>query len=180
MAEETKTQKKTEKVITKEDKKTESSNEKKVAKTPEKKEVKKKKNTEAVVNGRNIPISNKQGKAIGKFIKNKTIEQAISDLTEVLKGKRAVPMVGEIGHKKGVSVASGSGKYPKKASEEFITLLKSLKANAQVKGVEKPIISLTMTNVARRPFGKFGRVQRKRAHVTIKVTEKINKKSNKK
>ena len=71
-----------------------------------------------------------------------------------------------------------SGRFPKNASEHFITLLKSLLANANNHDVEEPIITECIANFASRPFGRFGKVKRKRTHVKILAKEKklINKK----
>ena len=131
------------------------------------------KKDKAIVNGIGFPISAKYSVAICRFIKRKKIETAIEELEEVLKKKRAIPMRGEIPHQKGLKkFASGSGKYPKKATEQFIKILKNLQANANVNGLAEPIITTAIANFASRPFGKFGRWRRKRAHVKIIATEK--------
>jgi len=131
------------------------------------------KKEEVTINGTNLPISMKTGRELCKFVKWKTIDKAIEDLEQVSVKRKAVPMKGEFPHKKGMS----GGKYPKKAAENFIILLKSLKGNANNHGIENPIISFAMSNKASRPYGRFGRVQKKRSHVIIKA---INKKEKKK
>jgi len=137
----------------------------------EKKPVQEKpKKTEAVVNAHNLPISTKYSAAICKFIKNKKIEHAIADLEQVLVLKKAVPMKGEIPHRKGKGMMSG--RFPKKATENFIKLLKSLLANANHNSLENPILVEAVANIGSRPYGKFGRVRKKRTHVKIKVKEK--------
>lgn len=138
-----------------------------------KKEVSKPKKSEASVRGVGLPISTKKATGICKFIKGKTIENAISDLEQVLQKKKYVPIRGEIPHKKGPGkVASGSGSYPKKASENFIKLLKNLQTNANINGLDQPIITEAIANIASRPLGRFGRIKRKRTHVKIVVKEK--------
>lgn len=136
------------------------------------------KKTEAVVNGKSLDISTKTSAAVCKFIKGKSIQKAISDLEQVLVHKKVVPMKGEIAHKKGKGIYSGG--YPKKASESFILLLKSLQTNANVGGMEEPVIVEAMANMASRPYGKFGRVKKKRTHVKIKAREKKLAKGGKK
>lgn len=137
----------------------------------EKKPVQEKpKKTEAVVNAHNLPISTKYSAAICRFIKNKKIEDAIADLEQVLVLKKAVPMKGEIPHRKGKGIMSG--RFPKKATQNFIRLLKSLSANANHNGLENPILVEAVANIGSRPYGKFGRVRKKRTHVKIKVKEK--------
>ena len=80
-----------------------------------KKEIVKVKKTEAVVNGKSVPISTKYAVEICKFIKYKPIDVAINSLEQVLAHKKAVPMRGEYAHKKGKRMAGG--KYPKNAAE---------------------------------------------------------------
>jgi len=135
---------------------------------------------EATVAGENLPISTKYSASICRFIKNKKIENAISDLEDVLKQKKFVPMKGEYAHKKGKGkIASGAGKFPIKATEVFIKLLKSLQANSNYNEIENPVITEAVSNIGERPYGKFGTVRRKRTHVKITAKEKkmINKKS---
>ena len=138
-------------------------------KTEKKPEVKKPKKTEAVVNAKNLPVSTKDSAAICKFIKNKKIEDAIAELEQVLMLKKAVPMRGEIPHRKGRGMMSG--RFPKKASQNFIKLLKSLSANATYNGLEEPVIVEAVSNIGARPYGKFGWVRKKRTHVKLKVME---------
>jgi len=140
--------------------------------SPEKKEKPKiKKKTEAVVDARNIPVSTKVSAAICNMIKGKKITTAVRELEEVAKLKKAVPMSGEIPHRKG---KMGSGRYPIKAAKNFIVLLKSLSANANVNDIDEPIIVKAIANIASRPFGKFGRVRKKRTHIKIVAMNKIS------
>ena len=147
--------------------------EKKTEKKKEEKKPEKLKKTEAIIRGKSLAMSTKKSVAVCKFIKGKRIQKALSDLEQVLVHKKVVPMKGEIPHKKGKKISSGG--YPKKVVEHFIKLLKSLQANVDVNGVEDPIIIEAMANLASRPYGKFGRVRKKRTHVKIKVKEKKHK-----
>ena len=154
----------------------ESVSEEKPSKEEKKKPIQKKpvvKKTEAVVNALNCHVSTKQATAVCKFIKHKKIEKAITDLEQVLILKKVVPMKGEIPHRKGKGIMSG--RYPKNTSEEFIGLLKNLLANANANGLEEPIISEAVANIASRPFGS-GRTRKKRTHIKIKCIEKKLKK----
>jgi ribosomal protein L22 len=137
-------------------------------------EVKKVKKSKAIIRGLNVPISSKQSFAICKFIKHKNPERAVRELEEILLHKKALPMKGEIPHRKGNIM---SGRYPKNAIEAFVRLLKSLIANANE--ISNPIISEAHANFASRPYGRFGSVRKKRTNVTIVVTE-IKKMENKK
>jgi len=127
----------------------------------------------AVVNAKSLPISAKHAAAICRFIKGKTIEKAIENLEPVLILKKAIPMKGEIPHRKGKIM---SGRFPKKAVEHFIKLLKSLEANASVNEIDGPVIVEAISNLAQRPFGRGGRTKKKRTHVTVKCVEKKEKK----
>ncbi|MEK6925668.1 MAG: uL22 family ribosomal protein [Nanoarchaeota archaeon] len=138
---------------------------------PKEKAVKAKK-TEAVVRAENIPISTKDSISICRFIKGKTISKAIKDLELVILEKKAIPAIGEHPHKKGKRMSGGI--YAKKASKNFIILLKSLAANAS--DISDPIIVEAVPNIGKRPYGRFGRYRRKRTHICIKAKERKNEK----
>ena len=138
-------------------------------KLPQKKAVKK---DDVAVNAKGLHISTKYAIELCKFVKGKKIDRAIEDLELVIVKKKSVPMKGEIPHRKGPGGrGSGSGRYPKKASESFIMLLKSLRANANNHEVDDPVITEAVANIAQRPFARGGR-RRKRTHVTIKARER--------
>ena len=102
-------------------------------KKPEvKKEEEKPKKTEAIAKGSNLPISTKHSIAICRFIRGKDIDKSLEQLEQVINKKRAIPMKGEIPHRKGME----SGRYPIKATKVFVKLLKSLAANSSVNGLE--------------------------------------------
>ncbi len=150
----------------------------KVSKTEEpKKEVKKVEKkvvkTEAIINGKRLPISLKDSIAIGNFIKNKSIEDAIADLQMVLKKKKAVPIKGEFPHRKGKGMMSG--KFPINASSHFITLLKSLSSNCTNNGMDldKTRIVSVIPNKAPQQLHRFGSTKFKRTHVTI-ISKQMN------
>ena len=138
-----------------------------------KKEIPKIKKTEVSVKGVNLPISTKDSKFVCKFIVKKRIGDAIRDLEQVEIKKKAVPMKGEIPHRKGKKMASG--RFPKKAAKNFIILLKNLAANANEGNLDEPVIVEAMANMAARPYGRFGRTQKKRTHVKIIAKNKVQK-----
>lgn len=138
--------------------------------------VKKPKKSEAIVNGDNLAISTKQSAAICNFIKGKEIKKAIDDLEAVIILKKPVPMKGEIPHRKGKGMMSG--RFPVKASKNFIKLLKTLQGNAIYNSIENPIIVEAYANIGSRPYGRFGRHRKKRTHVKITAKE-VNKKQSK-
>jgi ribosomal protein L22 len=139
------------------------------------------KKTEAVINAKDLSIGRKHAVAICDFIRKKDIDVAIKDLEDVTNYKKAVPMKGEIPHRKGMSLASGSGRYPVKAAKIYIGLLKSLKANALVNDLELEKFKIfAMANRASRPYKRFGQGRFKRSHVTIKLIPRTNKNKDKK
>ena len=142
-------------------------------KEEKKKQTPKIKKDNAVVKGISLPISTKYSIAICRFIKGKIIEDAISDLNQVLKKKKAVPVKGEIPHRKGKGMMSG--RFPKNGAEHFIRLLKNLEANSNVNEIDNPVIVEASANLASRPYGRFGSIKRKRTHVKIIAKEKKSK-----
>ena len=132
----------------------------------------KKESVKVVVNG--VPASTKVSVAICKFIKYKPIDVAIKELESVTLLKKAVPMKGEIPHRKGKIM---SGRFPVRASKEFIVLLKSLQGNAINHDVENPIISEAIANKGTTTYAKGGRARKKRTNLKIVATaKKENKK----
>ena len=147
-------------------------------KAPAKKQAPKIKKTEVFAKGINLPISTKDAKFICKFIMKKKVGDAIRDLQQVELGKKAVPMKGEIPHRKGKRISSG--RFPKKAAKSIGIVLKSLAANANEGNLDEPIIVEAMANQAARPYGRFGRTQKKRTHVKIIAKDKMSKEEKKK
>lgn len=131
--------------------------------------VKKVKKEEISINAQSVHVSAKYAISICKFIKRKRIGDAIRDLEAVAVLKKAVPMKGEIPHRKGKIM---SGRFPQRAAKEFIVLLKSLAGNANNHEIDDPVITVAIANRAAQPFGRFGRWKRKRTHITIKAREK--------
>lgn len=160
---------------TKEEKKEEQKRTEIKEKKKEEKAEEKPKKTEAVAYGKDLPISTKHAVAICKFIRGKRIDKAVSLLGEVLKMKRAVPMKLEIPHRKGKGMERG--RYPIKASQHFVKLLRQLASNATINELEleKGRIECK-ANRASRPYKKFGREKFKRTHVMLKLKEPKKKK----
>lgn len=158
--------KKQEKIPEKQEKKDHAEKSKKIKKEIKKKEF-------AIVNSYSIPISTKKASAICKFIKGKTINEAVDNLKKVIQRKKSIPIKGEIAHRKGKTM---SGIFPKKAAEKFIIILKGLEGNSNVNGINEPIIIEAVANLAQRPYARFGRWRKKRTHIMLKAKEKKWKK----
>jgi len=138
-------------------------------KEPLKEEPKLKKKEEAVARGLNLHASKKHCMYISKFIKNKKIDDAIADLEDVTKLKRAIPFKGEIPHRKGKMM---SGRYPVKTCKMFMNLLTSLKGNVIVNqmDLEKTRIYSSSPSWASRPMRR-GNTEAKRTNVVIVARE---------
>jgi len=149
---------------------------KETKKAPEKPKIEKK--DVAIVNGNDLPISTKYSIAICNFIRGNRIEEAVEKLEDVIKMKRAVPMTGEIPHRKGKGISSG--RYPITACETFIMLLKSLASNSHVNLMENVYIETAKSNRASRPYRRFGSKRFKRTNVVLIAKEKKSKQKEKK
>lgn len=146
-------------------------------KIEEKKEIKIKKDEKpkvkkefAMVNPQGLHMSRRHGTYICNFIKGKKIDDAIADLEKVIKLKVAIPFKGEIPHRKGKGMMSG--RYPVRASGLMVTVLKSLKGNSVVNGLDldKTVIYEASSNWASRPM-KTGSRRAKRTHIILKAKE---------
>jgi len=122
---------------------------------------------------RNVPISWKHGIEISKALRFHSVEYAKRFLGEVITLKRAVPFPSywrDVGHKAGMS----AGRYPQKAAREFLRLLNTVEANAQVKGLNTASLKITklITNRApKAPSAGRKRHTAKRSHIEIEVQE---------
>ena len=145
-------------------------------KSQEKVAEKKEKKSEAIAWGRNLPISKKHSMYICTFIKGKSVDRAINELQEVIIFKRVIPFKGEIPHRKGMM----SGRYPINASKSFINILKALRGNIAVNGLdnEKTKIYFASASWASRPQRRGG-TRFKRTHVLLKAKEETKQEENK-
>ena len=98
------------------------------------------------VQARNLGISRKNSVVVGKWIKNRHVDKAISLLNEVISKKRAVPFKihnDSLAHKK---TTKGAGKYPIIVAKKFIELLQSAKSNAEYKGLDVKKLHVSHVN----------------------------------
>jgi ribosomal protein L22 len=133
--------------------------------------------TEAISRGQSLHCSRKHAMYICSFIKNKTPAQAITDLESVISMRKPIPFKGEIPHRRGKIM---SGRYPVKASNIFISLLKSLQGNIIVNGLdpESTVIKTASATHASRPMRRGG-MQGKRTNVLL-IARPIKAKSREK
>lgn len=128
------------------------------------------KKEKACVNGFSLRISSKYSKAICKMIKYKTPENAIALLDGVIQKRIPVKMTGlEVPHQKGKGIAGA--RFPRNASLEIKELVKQLKANSIVAGIENPVIILAISNKASSVYRRAGR-KSKRTHIYLEAVNK--------
>ena len=117
--------------------------------------------------GMDLPISFKQSVEICAFIKNKSVNDAKKILQKVIEKKTAIPFRRynwDLSHKKKI----GPGRYPEKASKEFIKLIDNVESNAQFKGLNTS--NLIIVHISAHKAGKawhYGRKTRRRMKRTI-------------
>jgi large subunit ribosomal protein L22 len=89
---------------------------------------------------RDRPISLKHSKAIAKAIKGKTVADAEAYLEAVIDEERSVPFKQHntgVGHRSDID-GWDAGRYPEKASKDFLKLLENVRNNANEQGFEGP------------------------------------------
>ncbi len=92
----------------------------------------------ARVYGKDLRISPKHATEISREIKGMKIEVAKAYLESVMEKKKPVAFKRynkQVGHKRGL-VGWDAGRYPVKASQFILKLLKELQANAEYKGLD--------------------------------------------
>ena len=129
-------------------------------------------------------ISTKVSIEIASFLRGKTTKKALQLLNNVLKKKTAIPFkrfTDGVGHRAGAGI--GAGRFPQKASQEFIALIKNAEANAQAKGLSEnlKIIHLIAHKASNQfHYGRQSRRKYKRTHLEIVVEEQEEVKEEKK
>ncbi|MDD2678765.1 MAG: uL22 family ribosomal protein [Candidatus Nanoarchaeia archaeon] len=121
-----------------------------------------------------VPASFKNTVNIGKWIKEKSVDSAISMLLKVIEKEIPLPCVRfnkDVPHKKGLGFG---GRYPKNACEHAIKTLKLLKDNAKAKGFDesKLIITEFIANYAISKNKKARHNAGKSTHIMIKAEVK--------
>jgi large subunit ribosomal protein L22 len=89
-------------------------------------------------------ISLKHSKAIARQIKGKTVADAEEYLQAVIEGERSVPFKQHntgAGHRSDID-GWDAGRYPEKASEDFLKLLENVKHNADEQGFDGESMSI--------------------------------------
>ncbi|MFH1823395.1 MAG: uL22 family ribosomal protein [archaeon] len=169
--------------MTEKNKPVEKKEEKQVEQTKEEKPKEKKpqkqvrKLEKVMVKAHNLPISFKHSVAICRFIKNKNPKDMIEIMEKVEKKKRAIPMKGELPHRKNMPKGQPRGRYPTKAARYFKKMLKNLIGNANVGNMDTENLKMTtvkadtgMRQIRGTRMG-YGRKRFKRTHIFIEAEE---------
>jgi large subunit ribosomal protein L22 len=88
---------------------------------------------------RETDISHKHAREIALAITNLSIEKARDYLESVLRKKIAVPFRrynNEVAHRSNIRDGFSAGRFPSKATHEFLKLLDNLESNAEYKGMD--------------------------------------------
>jgi large subunit ribosomal protein L22 len=123
-----------------------------------------------------LNMSPKHSIEIAGFINHQRVNDAIAYLNEVVKLKKAVPFrhfCRNVAHKRGLPGNWDAGRYPVKASREFIRLLESIKKNAEYIGLDAENLEIIHASAQR------GRAQkaffpRAMGRATPKVRESVS------
>ncbi len=130
----------------------------------------------------NLRVSTKNSVEISRFIKGLGVDKAIDYLDTVVTKKNAIPFKRfnkDQAHRKG---GMGPGRYPVNAAIEFLKLLKNVKNNAEVKGLDgnRLVVDNAQANIGSSRFHRgarsFGRRRAKSTNISITVKETKAKK----
>ncbi|MGM5485276.1 MAG: 50S ribosomal protein L22 [Nanobdellota archaeon] len=130
---------------------------------------------------RSAAISTKHSIEIANFVRGKDVAKVKDHLSKVISKQKPIPFKRfnwDVGHKKG----NGSARYPVKAAESILSLIKSAEANAQDKGLGKELmISHIAAHKASRPMrlGRHRGREGKASHVELVLREKPKKQDKK-
>ena len=123
-----------------------------------------------------LNMSPKHSIEIAGFIRHQRVNDAIAYLNDVVRLKKAVPFRyfnRNVAHKRGLPGNWDAGRYPVKASKEFIRVLESVKKNAEYLGLDAENLEIVHASANR------GRAQkaffpRAMGRATPKVRESVN------
>lgn len=130
----------------------------------------------AIIHGLSLPIALKTSVEICNLLRHKETKKAKSILERVMKKQQPIPF--KIYRKSNAHRPGkiAEGRYPLKASKEFLQLVKSVEANAHHIGLTGNLV-ISEIKADRGPqqfhYGRQRRIRHKRTHVTIKVAENV-------
>ena len=123
-----------------------------------------------------LNVSPKHSIEIATFIRHQHVNDAITYLKDVIGLKKAIPFRRfnrNVAHKRGLPGTWDAGRYPVKASKEYIRVLESVKKNAEYIGLDADNLEIIHVSANR------GRAQksffpRAMGRATPKVRETVN------
>ena len=123
-----------------------------------------------------LNMSPKHSIEIATFIRHQRVNDAITYLKDVIGLKKAIPFRRfnrNVAHKRGLPGSWDAGRYPVKASREYIRVLESVKKNAEYIGLDADNLEIIHVSANR------GRAQksffpRAMGRATPKVRETVN------
>jgi large subunit ribosomal protein L22 len=132
--------------------------------------------TVAKAKANELNVSPKHSIEIATFIRHQRVNDAIAYLNEVVKLKKAIPFRRfnrNVAHKRGLPGNWDAGRYPVKASKEYLRVLESVKKNAEYIGLDAENLEIIHASANR------GRAQkaffpRAMGRATPKVRESVN------
>ena len=131
--------------------------------------------------GKDLNVSFKHAVAICDKLRGMMLGDAIELLEGVIRLEKVIPFrrfrTG-IGHRRGLSGAEKIGKYPRKASEYILRVLRNAEANAEYKGLDTENLKIVhiqaLRGVSRRrrkPKGRWKNWRTRFTHVQVIVKE---------
>lgn len=135
------------------------------------------KDTMVRVIGRDIPISTKHSIELCTALRHTNITVAKRILEDAINEKRPIPFhrfTNGLGHKPGMA----AGRYPRKACEHFIAMVKSLETNGQHKGLNTSHLVLihAVANKASRPYRPSRQRGRRMKNTHVELVAREEKK----
>jgi len=134
----------------------------------------------AMAVAKNVPVSLKYATEIIREIKGKPLDKAEQFLYNVISHKQYLPLRQfrkNVGHRKG-DAQSGvkSGRYPAKTCRAILSVLESVKANADYKGLDEDKLLIVhafasqgFARMSHQPQGHMGGKRRKKKSVHFEV-----------
>lgn len=126
----------------------------------------------AEAKAQNRRVSGKHCIEIGRWIKGDNVEKAKEKLEKVIEKELAVPYTkfnSDLAHKKGMA----SGRYPVRAAEEMLRLVRSAEQNGKYEGMNDMMVSNVIVNRGRNmrtPKRHRGKSP-KSTHINVEVKE---------
>ncbi len=124
--------------------------------------------------GHELHVSPRHCVEICRVLKGRSVADAKSYLEAIINKKQAVPFKRHnsgVGHRAGIT-GWDAGRYPQKAAQEILKVLKHAEANAEYKGLDTDHMHI-LHSLARRGRTIQGRMPRAMGRATAKNTDTV-------